>query len=423
MKRLRYACCLVVALAVPGCAGGGGGEFSLPSALGVGGHPSDLALAELAKGDFAAAERHALAAIGDEPGNPYALLAAALVYENSGRPQLARRYYETLAALQPAAMSTLGDAPLPPRPVGDIALTGYRRLTPSPAIGVAASPSPAVEPPAVPDDPMAARFDILARLLSAHLIADAEYRERRAANLGGLLPYTAPPPPPRLRRPPPSADQFVQRLQALARNFEMRAVGAGEYAAERGAVLDGLLPATPAVGGAPPPPRDELALAAAVGRLERLKAAGLITAEERAGERRALEAAWAPAPPVAATPLPSPAAASSALAAGRPPAGQPSASATAAPRKLTPASTAGADGASVHLASLKSEKQAWDEWRALQARFPLLQGLTASVARVDLGRGKGVVYRLKAGPLDDGAAADRLCQALRDKRQYCAPTN
>lgn len=409
MTGLRHVCCLWAGLVMAGCAGPGG--LSLPALTG-GGRPSDLALADLARGDFTAAESHALAAVQEEPGNPYALLAAAVVYENSGRPELARRYYETLATLQPPATATIGLAPQPSRPVGDIAVAGYRRLSAPPAASAvpppaAASPEP---PPPARDDALASRFDILSRLLSAGLIADGEYRERRAANLGGLMPYSAPMPPSRLLRPPPPAEQFVQRLQALARNFEMRAVGAGEYAAERAAILDGLLPAAVATGDAPPPPRDELAMAAAVGRLQRLQAANLLSAEEVTRERRAMEAAWAPAPAVTAAPLPG----------TTPPV--PAESAAAAPRKLTPTRASTDAGPSVHLASLKGERQAWDEWAALQARFPALKGLSARIVRVDLGKGKGIVHRLVAGPLGDRAAADRLCRTLRDKRQYCAPT-
>ena len=45
----------------------------------------------------------------------------------------------------------------------------------------------------------------------------------------------------------------------------------------------------------------------------------------------------------------------------------------------------------------------------------------AEIARVNLGRGKGVFYRLVAGPLKNDADVKRVCRQLKSRRQYCEP--
>ncbi len=55
----------------------------------------------------------------------------------------------------------------------------------------------------------------------------------------------------------------------------------------------------------------------------------------------------------------------------------------------------------------------------MQKKFPGdLGGLTANYERVDI-PGKGVFFRVQAGPLRDRAAAQALCEKLSAQKQGC----
>ncbi len=79
------------------------------------------------------------------------------------------------------------------------------------------------------------------------------------------------------------------------------------------------------------------------------------------------------------------------------------------------------DGAHrVYLASFRSIQKASEGWRKLaDANAALLSGLDAAVAQVNLGREKGIVYRLQAGPLPDTEAANALCYKLSQQNIPC----
>lgn len=73
----------------------------------------------------------------------------------------------------------------------------------------------------------------------------------------------------------------------------------------------------------------------------------------------------------------------------------------------------------VQLGAVKSEGEASAEWKRLQKRFVSeLGSLRYSTQRVDLG-GKGVFYRIQAGPLSNHEAAKALCSKLTAKKQGC----
>jgi len=73
----------------------------------------------------------------------------------------------------------------------------------------------------------------------------------------------------------------------------------------------------------------------------------------------------------------------------------------------------------VQLGSLRSADAARDEWTRLKREQPELLGkLSAIAVRADLGD-KGIYYRVQAGPLSDGAAAERLCGELRQHKIGC----
>ena len=74
----------------------------------------------------------------------------------------------------------------------------------------------------------------------------------------------------------------------------------------------------------------------------------------------------------------------------------------------------------VRLASYRSPEGSNRGWEILSKAHPDLLGeLGPSVHRVDLGPGKGVYFRLEAGPLGDRAAARALCAALKRRQLDC----
>ena len=134
-------------------------------------------------------------------------------------------------------------------------------------------------------------------------------------------------------------------------------------------------------------------------------------------------------PPVAAPAAPAPAD----VIAARPPAA-PESRRTAAPetrRTAAPESKIPAPRESrkpslpkgtykVQLAAVRSAELVKGEWDRLRRRNrDLLGGLELTVTRADLGPGKGVYYRLRAGPIADEAAARALCASLAQRRFGC----
>ena len=85
--------------------------------------------------------------------------------------------------------------------------------------------------------------------------------------------------------------------------------------------------------------------------------------------------------------------------------------------KITPAS--GGDY-KIQLASLRSNAAVARSWKRLvRSNEDLLGGLRLTIARRDLGSGKGVYFRLQAGPLPDAAAARDLCARLKRRKLSC----
>ncbi len=77
----------------------------------------------------------------------------------------------------------------------------------------------------------------------------------------------------------------------------------------------------------------------------------------------------------------------------------------------------------VHLGSYRSPGRAMRGFAELARKAPDLAGLRARVEQVDLGPGKGVFERLKAGPLTSRAAAEALCGKLHTAGLYCSPAD
>lgn len=405
-------------------------------AAGTNGNPTDAALAALAKGDYPTAETNVSQALRRNPRDPYALLAAGLLYQNTGRPGQARQAYQELLSSRSTAVTTLpAGQRLVPRSLAELANINMGYLSgqapeslmggtmsqarpdvlgvaqtyqaPPPAIPVTSAPLSAAQAGANAAVLTAAqRFQTLRELAENGLITPDEFQARRQANLGAILPLTQPPPGAGLDRPSPPSQQVIDRLRELGRSLERGAISPAEQNAERQTILDGLLPAAPRNRANPlPAPKDFMAAASAAGALERLKNGGLLTGEEYAREREALDRiAQPPAPPMKTANGPAPSKTT--------PTGGTSASALPAELKGKPA---------VHLASYKSRDQAMKDIALFKKKSPELAKLGMLATKVDLGA-KGTYWRLKAGPLPSAKAATELCRKLKASRQYCEPS-
>jgi len=413
---------------------------------------AELGLGELAKGDTVLALSHFQNALKVNPNDVQALYGLAVLYQNSGQPTHAQQLYEQILALNPAPVDEiLIWADSQTHPIVDIAQVNLQLLKSGgmvPPVGAklpARQPSPSsmapvpVQPvirmqpqqpmqaggsfyrPQTAQQPMSqtmaqpmaqpvfketdlhivARFKTMRALLEQGLITQEEFVTRRKVNVGALLPLTSAPPSSGMDRSVPPVEQVSGRLRAIGRALEMRALSPSQHTAERSMILDALMPANPSsVANPAPPPKGLMEAADEVRRLELLKAADLITSDEYSKERAAIEAFMQPRPT------------------------------TSSLQKSKPTGNTGKAQVNlsgfqpaIHLASFRQQKAATRGWRLLKKKFrSLLGGLKSSIERVDLGGGKGVFYRLKAGPLPSNAAAKDACRKLKSKRQYCDPT-
>ncbi len=413
---------------------------------------ADMAFAAMARGDFGKAEQEVEAALARDPKNPYALMAGGLLYQNTNRPVKARAMYEELLAQRPNKMATVGGWDvLRVAPLSEIADANMRRVdadlrrsgswqaapayaaTPALAPSAPSSGLSPVVPPAPSSAAIAAprggvqampvagaeaapvqsmdahtraiadRFLVLQKLRDEQLISPEEYRARRVANIGALLPLTESPPAKGLDRPVPALDQLVERLRALHQALQTRAITPREHTMERELILDALLPAKPESLAAPEAaPRDLLSSAERIRQLERLRTLGLITEAEMKAEQKAVEGALRAASAGGGADAGAPGMLIPADAAKRAP----------LPGQLT-----------VHLASYRSMAQAQSGWAEIRKRFsPQLATLAPDIRKATV-PGKGDFYRLYAGPIGSRAQADKVCRDLRRKKQFCDVTN
>ncbi|MDP6775001.1 MAG: SPOR domain-containing protein, partial [Rhodospirillales bacterium] len=379
------------------------------------------------------------------PQNVHALLGRGVLYQNTGQVLKAREMYEAILAIRPEKSKQMVVwTNFAPKPISDIASVNLALLesggvpasmeqgaagrqepsqagsaissapsasaltarTPPPPASApvsAVKPGPAMTKFADADANVVSRFKTLIALRDQGLITQEEYRTRRQANIGALVPLISPPPAAGLDRPFPTTEQVAGRLRAIGRALEMRAMTISQHASERSMILDALVPSAPVVVANPGvPPRGLMEAADAVRRLERLRTDHLINSDEYTKERAAIEGAMQPKPP------PRPKMVAAAKAGG-------------APTKME-AKNAGPQPA-VHLASYRTKKAANRGWAQLRrAHRKLLGKLKSEITKVNLGPGKGVYYRLKVGPVDSAAAANNLCRKLKKRRQYCEPS-
>ena len=396
---------------------------------------AELGLAELTKGDNVKALGFFDRALSLNPNDVHALFGSALVYQNTGQSRKSRQYYERILSIQPQPDEEIvlwtGSQPQSINELANINLTlmGGAAPGPSAATAVAADTgdvmpksqmyvTPSTQSVATnriaageirfadTDINIVERFKTLRSLTEQGLITQGEFAARRQVNIGALLPLSSKPPAAGLERSVPPAGQISNRLRAIGRALEMQAISVSQHGSERAMILDALMPEKPANVTMPPsPPKDLMSAADAIRRLEFLKQADIITGDEYARERGAIERSMQ-AQPVAAMQSNIQTQAPQTLGAS-----------AAAPKKLSGFQPG------VHLASYRQTKAAERGWKELQARFSSqLGGLENVIERVDLGSPKGVFYRLKAGPLSSNSEAVSVCKTLKQKRQYCDPT-
>ncbi len=94
--------------------------------------------------------------------------------------------------------------------------------------------------------------------------------------------------------------------------------------------------------------------------------------------------------------------------------------ATASTPAVTTTNIGAAKMFTVQIASYRSEAEATVGWQTLTTeQKDLLSGLPHTVEKADLGAGKGVYYRLKAGTFADAKAAKTLCTGLKNRSIDC----
>lgn len=432
---------------------------------------AELGIAAMAKGEYLRAEAHYRKALDKNPRDVHALLGAGILYQNTGQLTKAREMYEAVLALRPPESEqfiTLSE--IAPKPVSRVASINLSLLDsgetmkrlregaagvsqdggqangaaagqgmPAPSPSVASMPEPSstgatsmsaasgggmegmsTEDRAIEDigkftgldQNVVSRFATLRALRDQGLITQEEYTTRRQANIGALLPLTSPPPAAGLDRPVPNTEQVTERLRAIGRALELRAMSVEQHASERAMILDALMPGAPVVVAKPAkPPQGLLEAADDVRRLEKLRSAGYISSDEYARERAAIEQAMMPAPgaDTAMAPLAQP----MGEVQGAEPQGLDSSTQTQRQSGPQPG---------IHLASYRSEQQAERGWAQLKrAHANLLDGLEHTVSQVDLGS-KGTFFRLIAGPFDSTDAAQAACAQLKSRQQFCEAT-
>jgi hypothetical protein len=269
-------------------------------------------------------------------------------------------------------------------------------VTPELATAPMALAAPAPAEAEFEADPEIQRFVVLARLAAAGLVGPEDAQARRAANLGALLPFSAPPPAAGLERPIPPAQQLLDRLAQLARGGGP----APARAAERAYILDQLLPRQPRTL-APPVRSDADALRSGRARLERLAAAGLVTPDERAREGDAIARGEQQ---IASQPLPPP----------------PKPKPKAKPKPKTELDQFGPGPVNIHLLSMAAPKFGDMAWQTLSTEYPALAPLEHRVVETKY-KDLGTTYRLLAGPLPTKDAID-ICKPIREKGQSCTLT-
>jgi tetratricopeptide (TPR) repeat protein len=389
---------------------------------------SEQAIGKFAKGEILQAQVLFDRALQNNPRDVHALLGKGLIFQQTGQIPKARAAFEAVLALQPGnahklvVMNNLRPQSLQALASMNLALLKNQGLASSlvseeaqqmrqnakeklragrskrtPNYTDRSKEQKHISMVSSDDKRIIVRFETLLKLRDQGLLTPDEYDARRKANLGALLNLTQRPPAVGLNRTVPSVELIIQRLRAIGKALELRAITVRQHGAERTTIINGLMPADPQNRALPQPaPKGLLASADAIRRVEMLQEKGLITLQEATREKLAIEKTLslksAPVPKKVVKKVEKK---------------------KAAPSGPRPA---------VHIASFRSRKAADRGWAGLRrAHRALLGNLKPEITRVNLGGKKGVFFRLVVGPLASNADAVSVCRQLKRRRQYCEP--
>lgn len=295
---------------------------------------AELATVAYSQGKFEDAENHVIQALRLNPRQPQALMVGALVYEQMGRLNRARQYYEDLIIVGGEETSILGTDGTKPERMAEIARKRLRRLNMmqsefmiedkdgamvfnisqeaatrqgKSAIDEAlfvrqqkliaenkadtAADVKAVELLFSDEEKnMISRFLIMNEMAEKDMITQQEFLAAREANIGALLPLTNQGPAFGIDRPVPSSDLIIERINSLRDAMEARAISPQEFSAERNLIVEAILPPNPRLRMQnKAPSKDILSAAKDLRKLEVISELKLITDKEKAAEKAAIE--------------------------------------------------------------------------------------------------------------------------------------
>ena len=331
---------------------------------------------EIKAGNYAYAEIYLDSALSINPSNPFALLNMAVVYEKTGREDEARALYAMLVRQNP--VNEEGEALIGEnmgRSITEIASQNLAALDRAVIARAARNTVSPIEVPLAPEQQdlesdwrsrMDERISILQDLYAEGFVSEDELMAR----LGGAWSHSH-------SEASPDVSEIAQRLETLESLLQRGMISPESYAMERSHVLDALAPMMAMPEGLSPKSTAKAAMPADA------PAAAKTEQSAQKAQKKTLEAT-APA-------------------------------ATSTPSQ---------DGAHVHLAFYRSEKAAERGWKSLQKRHEdLLGALSLRVNEVDLGSGKGIYFRVEAGPLSDVRSAEDLCKKLKSRKMFCTVTS
>jgi len=302
--------------------------------LNLGQYEADQAMLALLKGDFIRAEQQVREALAKNPQQPYALMTGAIIYEQIGRPNRARQYYEDLVLLNSTDVSILSNLKsLSPQAIFATAKErlnklniqeskiviedkkGNKEFNISKEIAasqieknlekleklkinkkVEQTPLATQENNITSDELFTqsekfaiSRFATFKELAEKGLITKQEFLKSRNANKGALLPLTSAPPAIGYNLKVPASDVIVDRFSILKDGLENRSITPKAYNTERVTILEALLPSNPKKRAKPiASPSGILESAKTLRKLQTLKEMGLITQNELDLEQKAI---------------------------------------------------------------------------------------------------------------------------------------
>ena len=287
------------------------------------------------QGRFDEAAQYVDEALIENNKNAQALIVGALTYEQIGRPNRARQFYEDLIVYGGNETTVLGSTTGLPAKMTDIAKQrlrlidmkqtklvvedkdGMKIFNISKQAADAQRHSAIAEalyakekrkanssPESVTTDQVKAaevlfsdeeqniitRFLILKELAENDLVTKEEFLTARNTNIGGLLPLTHKAPAYGVEKSVPSPDLVIERINALKEAVESRAITPREFSAERDIIIEALLPTHPRKRlKNKVPSRDVMNAAKDLRKLELLLDLELITNKEKEEEKQAIE--------------------------------------------------------------------------------------------------------------------------------------